>query len=129
VNTGGFAKGYSGSMEANGGQVNINSYAYNTNCIPAPTQTEAVGLLLPNELGQYDMSGNVWQWCWDWVAAYPGGALTDPVYNGSSSTVTGRAIRGDCWFDPPVDQKISNRQGIPPYKNFYHTIGFRVVRP
>jgi formylglycine-generating enzyme required for sulfatase activity len=43
-------------------------------------ETKEVGLLLPNELGIYDMSGNVWEWCNDWFGGYEKGEkpATDP---------------------------------------------------
>lgn len=57
VNTGGYAKGYAGSTEAGGAQVNITSYAWLGN--NANNTTHPVGILLPNELGLYDMSSGM----------------------------------------------------------------------
>ena len=53
-----------------------------------------VATKLPNELGIYDMSGNVWEWCSDWMGDYSSGAQTNPKgpYDGSR-----RVIRGGSW--------------------------------
>jgi hypothetical protein len=55
-----------------------------------------VGAKAPNELGIYDMSGNVYEWCADWwvsTAGYPSGG-NDPTYTSNS---TSRVIRGGTW--------------------------------
>jgi formylglycine-generating enzyme len=53
------------------------------------------GTKSPNELGVYDMSGNVWEWVYDWYAPYPSAAVTNP-----SGPVSGtiRVLRGGCWY-------------------------------
>ncbi|MDD7277384.1 MAG: SUMF1/EgtB/PvdO family nonheme iron enzyme, partial [Bacteroidales bacterium] len=49
----------------------------------------------PNELGIYDMSGNVWEWCSDWYGGYSAGAQTNPQGPSSGSR---RVLRGGGWF-------------------------------
>ena len=56
--------------------------------------THEVGQKEPNAWGIYDMHGNVWEWCKDWVGQYPKDDVTDPTgaYSGSY-----RVLRGGCW--------------------------------
>ena len=58
-------------------------------------KTPPVGQKAPNELGIYDMSGNVWEWCHDGYGRYGSGSQTNPV--GPSQAGSGRVIRGGGW--------------------------------
>jgi formylglycine-generating enzyme required for sulfatase activity len=65
-------------------------------------QTKPVGEKKPNELGLYDMSGNVREWCWDWFAAELPANATDPKGSGKG---TGRVWRGGGWIgDAPFTE-------------------------
>ena len=74
-------------------------------------QTHAVGLKQPNELGIYDMSGNVLEWCSDLVD------LNESEY---------RVVRGGCWNDDPAYCRVDYAVGIPP-STLYRVFGFRLA--
>ncbi|MGA2141903.1 MAG: SUMF1/EgtB/PvdO family nonheme iron enzyme [Brevinematales bacterium] len=126
VNTLGYAKGYAGSVEAGGAQVNIGSYAwYAAN---SGSTTHAAGAANANELGLFDMSGNLFQWCWDWYAStYTGGGITDPDYTASLSPGSYRVNRGGCWYESAAYAAVACRYYYYPYIQYYF-YGFRVVR-
>ena len=120
VNTGGYTKAFAGSNGSNA----IGDYAWNYE--NSGSKTHPVGSKLPNELGLYDMSGNVWQWCWDWWASsYPTGAQTNPT---GASSGSNRVVRGGGWNSAASHCTVANRNSYyPTYQ--YDFVGFRVVRP
>lgn len=81
--------------------------------------THKVGLKRGNELGLFDMSGNVWEWCADRYAAYGEEQVEE-------STDNKRVVRGGAWYSDATYNRVSARYGDEAEERS-HNVGFRVV--
>ena len=88
-------------------------------------RTHEVGTLRPIALGLYDISGNVWEWIWNWFETYPSVAQTDPV--GTSSGFD-RVSRGGSRRSSTREVCSAVRHGLAPSVR-YVLFGFRLVYP
>jgi formylglycine-generating enzyme required for sulfatase activity len=89
------------------------------------SKTHAVGTKTPNELGIYDMSGNVWELCSDWYGDYNASAQTNPQ---GATSGTFHVTRGGSWGNEAQRCRISNRGTVTP-EDSHSGLGFRLVLP
>ncbi|MDD4687619.1 MAG: SUMF1/EgtB/PvdO family nonheme iron enzyme, partial [Candidatus Cloacimonetes bacterium] len=78
----------------------------------------------PNGLGLYDMSGNLYEWCWDWYSSYSSSPSNNPTGPASGST---RVLRGGHWYNSAYLCRVAYRFSYYPYYSTGH-IGFRLCR-
>lgn len=110
---------YSGSNDINAVAWYYGNYS--------PSGCKPIGTKAPNGIGTYDMSGNLWECCWDWHSSsyYSSSPSNNPKGPASGSN---RLMRGGAYGDPASRCRVSYRSSnvFPYYSDYGH--GFRLCR-
>jgi len=108
----------------NSGTSRLNESTLNYNKLKSnKSRMHKVGEKYPNELGAYDMSGNLSEWCLDWYGDFSDESVVDP----KGPPLAGcRMIRGGGWMGGSRNCRVSNRDWCSPRERLI-SIGFRVV--
>ena len=104
-------------------------YASNSGSVVHPVRQK-----LPNDFDLYDMSGNLFEWAWDWFGFdyyddLDGGDPTGPIEGDPNGPLSlpGRVERGGRWGNTAATTRIASRGGLPPINRDYD-LGIRLVR-
>jgi formylglycine-generating enzyme required for sulfatase activity len=114
-----------GGNKSKGNQYSGSSFVKNAAWMATNSDnaTHPAGTKMANKLGIYDMSGNVWEWCYDWYGYYSASTQNNPTGASSGSL---RVRRGGCWDDAAGYCRVANRSSFSPsFSNDF--LGFRLA--